>query len=505
VLLGVLAAVTVLAATATRLGAPYPVVVVLGGLAIAVVPGAPVPRVEPDLVLLAFLPPILYAASFSAPLDELRARVRPIGALAVGLVAVTVGVVAVVSHHVAGLPWEAAFVLGAVLGPTDPVAATAVIGRLGAPQRIGTVLEGESLVNDATGITAYTLALGASFSVVGVLETFGLSVAVGVAIGLAVAWVIGHVRVRIQEVEIQLALSVLTPFAAYLPAEQLGVSGVLGAVAAGLYSGRRSLRALEPATRLQLLAFWRLLVFVLNAVLFLLLGAQLPYVLEGLGGGIPVELVGQGALVALAVVAARFAWVWSVPAVLRLLRRDEAAHAWGPHQQRLVIAWSGMRGAVSLALALAVPEDGAGGKQAELLVLAFTAIVLTLVVPGLTLGPLLRRLGLEQTEEQRRQATEVRAHITNFALQHLDEMAEQDHASEAAIRRLRETYEARLEQLNASLDDEEDEQLADDNELRRDVVTAQREEIRRLAAERAYPSAVLIEVREQLDLRDSAL
>ena len=243
VLVFLLVAVAVLAGVGLRFDVPYPIVLVLGGLVLGLVPGLPVPELDPDLVFFAFLPPLLYAAAFRASAYELRANVVPISVLAIGLVLVTVVAVAAVAHWSAGLPWVAAFILGAVLGPTDPVSATAIMRRVGAPPQIETVLEGEALVNDGTGLTAYKIAIGAvgatTLSASGVVSDFVLTAAGGVAIGLVVGWVFAHLRIAGREPSIDVVLSVLTPFAAYVPAEKAGVSGVLAVVTAGVYVGTR--------------------------------------------------------------------------------------------------------------------------------------------------------------------------------------------------------------------------------------------------------------------------
>src|SRR3954452_9805286 len=283
-----------------RLAIPYPVTLVLGGLVIGLVPGLPSPKLDPDLVFFVFLPPLLYSAGVSASAYELRANARPILWLATGLVIVTIAAVAAVAHAVMGIPWAAAFVLGAVLGPTDPVSANAVLNRLGVSGRMPTILEGESLVNDGTGLTAYKVALaavGASASAPGIGVQFVAAAAGGIAVGLAAGWLFSRLRSAVTDPSLDVTLSVLTPFVAYIPAERIGASGVLATVTAGVFTGVRSLDVLEPGTRLRTLAFWQSTTFLLDGLLFLLIGVQVPSILDRIEGADALTLTGQALLI----------------------------------------------------------------------------------------------------------------------------------------------------------------------------------------------------------------
>src|SRR3954468_21348467 len=334
-----LLAVAVLAGLGLRSGVPYPVALVLGGLVIGLVPGLPSPELDPDVVFFVFLPPLLYAAAIAVSAHELRANWAPITLLAVGLVIVTICAVAAVANAVLGIPWAAAFVLGAVLGPTDPVSASAVLDRLGVKGRSKTILEGESLVNDGTGLTAYKLAIaavgGSAGSAPGIGAKFVAVSVGGIAIGLAAGWVFAHLRRIVTDPSLDVTLSVITPFVAYVPAEEVGVSGVLATVAAGLYVGTRSLDIIEPGTRLRTLAFWESAAFLLDGLLFLLIGVQVPTILERIKGADVTTLAGYALLVFGVVMAVRFLWMLIVPSVLPSNTS---------RQERLVIAWSGIRG-----------------------------------------------------------------------------------------------------------------------------------------------------------------
>jgi Na+/H+ antiporter len=338
VILGLLLAVAVLATLASRLGVPYPILLVLGGLVLGFVPGLPQVELEPDLVFLIFLPPLLYVSSLFTSWRDFRANLRPISLLAVGLVIFTTCIVSVVAHAtVEGLTWAAAFTLGAIVSPTDAIAATAVAQRLGVPRRIVIVLEGESLVNDATGIVAYRIAAAAVTAGVFSIWEAGLNFVVGsiggVMIGLAVGWAVLWMRRRVsQNPSVQNTISLLTPFLAYLPAEELHIniatgleirfSGVLAVVAAGLYLGRRTPNVITSGTRLQGYAVWELVTFLLNGLIFILIGLQLQNIAEGLSGYSTAELALYAGLISLTVVLVRILWVFPATYLPRnLIRR----------------------------------------------------------------------------------------------------------------------------------------------------------------------------------------
>ena len=429
-----LLASTVLAGIARAINVHYAIVLVLGGLVVGLVSGTSAPRVDPDVVLFVFLPPLVYAASFGSSTQDLRAHAQAIGLLAVGLVLVTMGAVAVVAHAVAHIGWGPALVLGAILGPTDPIAATSVLRRLGAPDRISTILEGEALVNDGTGLTVYKLAVAAVVSGhfspgLGIVKFIGVS-AGGVAIGLAAGWLSVEVRKRIDEPQMEISISLLTAYLAYLPADRVGASGVLAALAAGLYTGGRAGLMLSPTSRLRTLGFWEALTFLLESVLFLLIGLQLPHVTQGLSVGTPLL---YAAAVAATLVAVRMAWMFSVPQLVRV-----AVPRWGETEpgvaERTVLGWSGMRGGVSLAAALAVPltaEGHAFPDRAVVIFIAYITIAATLVIPGLTLSPLIRRLGLGEEEAVAREEARARVQLAHAALRRIEELAASEQLPEA--------------------------------------------------------------------------
>ena len=359
IIVALLLASAVLAGLARLIRVHYAIVLVLGGLVLGFIPGVKPPSIQPNVIFFVFLPPLIYAAAFRSSTRDLRANAAPIARLSIGLVLVTMGAVAAVAHLVAGIGWGPSIVLGAVLGPTDPVAATSLLRRVGAPDRISTILEGESLINDGTGLTVYKLAVAAvasgTYSVGSSLS--GLLVALaGVLIGLVAGVVSVEIRRRVDEAPIEVSISLLTAYLAYIPAERLGSSGILAAVAAGLYTGRRSAAILSAPSRLQMLGFWEVMTFLLESVLFLLIGLQLQRIIQGIHGGVGVPLLAAAAVLA-TVSAARIGWMFVTPLILRVFRVRVRGPAARPGSRRqaesrraelLVLGWSGMRGAVSL-------------------------------------------------------------------------------------------------------------------------------------------------------------
>ncbi len=366
-LIFLLGAAAVLAQLARSLNVPYPIFLVLGGLAIGFVPGLPEVEIPPEVIFLIFLPPLLNSAAFSSSPLDLRAHLRPIVLLAVGLVLATTCAVAVVAHAVIGLPWAAAFVLGAILAPTDPVAAEAIFSRLGVPGRVGTVVGGESLVNDGTALVAFRVAVGAVGGTFVFWEA-GLSFLLvgggGLLVGLIIARIVLPLLARLREPPIFITFSLLIPYVVYILAEEmLHVSGILAVVSYGLYQGWKSPRLFPDAsTRIQALSFWSVLVFLLMALLFVLVGQQLPSIVGNIEEYSIPEVLIYAALVYGVVLGVRLAWFFTTPYLHpvfdRLLRNRYLRSPW---QERLVMSWSGMRGGVSLAAALAVPLTIEGG------------------------------------------------------------------------------------------------------------------------------------------------
>jgi monovalent cation/hydrogen antiporter len=499
---------------------PYPIVLVLGGLALGAIPGIPDIELDPDLVLVIFLPPLLYSAAFFSDLQALRANARGITLAATGLVLATMVAVAVIAHELIGLPWAVSFALGAIVSPTDPIAATAIMRRVGAPRRIVNLVEGESLVNDASALVAYNVAVGAAVGVGVSLGEAGLeflgAAAGGFAIGIAVGFVIAAIRRRIDDPPTEITISLLTGYAAFLAAEEIGASGVLAAVTAGLYMGWRAPQLITPETRLQAYAFWEVLVFLINATLFILIGLQLPVIVDGLGSFPAGEVAGYSAAVFAAVIGARFLWLFTMPYVVRAIdrRQSQRARRLGA-RERIVIAWSGMRGAVSLAAALALPlttDAGAALPGRDLILfITFVVILVTVVGQGLTLPGLIQRLEVRD-EDGAEESEEIRARLaaSKAALKRLAELEEEDWIREDTMERVRGLYRYRKRRFairGGFLEDEdgiEDRSLAYQR-LMHMIYDAQREALVGLRNQGEISSEVMRRVERELDLEESRL
>jgi Na+/H+ antiporter len=518
-LAGLLAAAAALLAGAQFLRIPYPILLVLGGLGLGFVPGMPRIELAPDLVLVAILPPLLYGSAFFTSLRELRANIRPIGFLAIGLVLTTMLAVAAVAHAVIpDLGWPGAFVLGAIVSPTDPTAAAAIAERFGLPRRLIAVIEGESLVNDGTALVAYRFAVAAvvtgSFSLAEASGRFVANVIGGIAIGLAVGFIIRMVRRRLDNPPVEITVSILSGYFAYLPAQAAGVSGVLAAVTVGIYMGWFTPELTTPQTRLQGQALWEVLFLVLNALLFALIGLQLPGIIDALSGRSAETLIGYSALVVGAVILARFAWIFPIAYLPRLLSRHvrerDPVPSW---RAKTVLAWSGMRGAVSLAAALALPfttDAGTPFGDRELIVfLTFAVILGTLVLQGLTLPALIRVLGLEDDGLADKEEAKARILAAEAAIARLEELVDEDWVREDTAERLRGLYNFRRERFRSRFDAESDGAAEDRSvnyqRLRRELLEAERRAVVDLRRSGRIDDEVMRRVVRDLDLEDVRL
>lgn len=517
-ILAILVAAAALLAAAPTLHVPYPILLVLGGLALAFVPGLPELELNPELVLVGILPPLLYAAAFFTSLREFASNTRPIGLLAVGLVLVTTVSVAALAHEIVGIGWAPAFVLGAVVSPTDPTAATAIARRLGVPRRLVVVIEGESLVNDGTALVVYRYAVVAvvagTFSFPHAAASFVGSVVGGIAVGLAVGWVIRQVRRRLDNPPAEITIALLSGYFAYLPAEALGVSAVLAAVTTGLYVGWHTPELTNSTVRLQGDAVWQILVFLLNALLFILLGLQLRSILDGVSAYSTGRLVWYGAAVSAAVILTRFAWVFPATYVPRLLfPRIRARDPYPPWQIPAVLAWAGMRGSVSLAAALALPLaiDGGGAfpDRALIIFLTFCVILATLVAQGLTLPLVIRLLGLEDDGIDDRLEAKARIKAANAALVRLDELVADGGVRDDTAERVRGSYGFRIDRFRSRFDDGDDGKIEERSQsyqrLRRELLEAERQALVELRRRGTINDDVMNRVQRDLDLEAERL
>src|SRR3954471_19597825 len=496
---------------------PYPIVLVLGGALLAFVPGAPHVHLNPDLVLVAVLPPLLYGGAFFTSLRELRANVKAIATLAVGLVLVTMVAVAVVAHAVVGLGWAESFVLGAIVAPTDPTASSAIAERLGLPTRLVALIEGESLVNDGTALVAYRFAVAAvvtgTFALFDASWHFVVNVAGGIAVGLVVGYLIRQLRRRLDGPPVEIAIAVLRGYLGYLPARAVGVSGLLAAVTVGSYMAFPTPELTPVQTRLQGQAVWEIVFLLLNGLLFALVGLQLPTILDAISGRSTIELIGYAAIVSAVVVGARIAWLLATYVLSRLnwrMRMDDPAPSW---QAKAVIAWSGMRGAVSLAAALALPLTTDAGKgfpdRSLIIFLTFGVIFATLVGQGLTLGPLIRVLDLDDGGIGEHEEAEARIRAAEAALERLEELAAEDWVRDDTAKRMRGLYGFRQERFRSRHDPDADgvaeERSQNYQRLRRELLDAERLAVTELRREGRIGDDVMRRVVRDLDLEDARL
>ncbi|HWC61603.1 MAG TPA: Na+/H+ antiporter [Verrucomicrobiae bacterium] len=520
IFVGMLLAVSALAWLARRLHIAYPILFVIGGLLLALIPGVPRVTLNPELVFLFFLPPLLFPAALFTSWRDFRENLRPISLLAVGLVLITTIAIAFLAHYFMNLPLAAGFVLGAIVSPPDAIAATAIAERLRVPRRIVTVLEGESLVNDATALVAYRFAIAAvvtgSFS----LSHAGLKFLIvcfgGIALGLAVGWLAAWFHRRVQDAPIEITVSLLTPFAAYLPAERLGLSGVLAVVTAGLYLGWLLPEITDFQTRLDARPVWDTVEFILNGLVFILIGLQLPAVVLAAASDhlLKSQLIVYALIISLAVIVVRVAWVFPATYLPRFFsKRLRARDPYPSWKHVTIVAWTGMRGVVSLAAALALPLRRADGSPFPgrdlILFLSFVIILATLVVQGLSLPPLIRWLGVEDDDSLEQEEREARLAANKAALARLHEVAEKDPAKADALKRLRIEYEDRIRQLEVTEGNRSNRHLrlfsAEYERLSREGLKQERATILQLRNKDVINDEVLRRIQQDIDLAEARL
>ena len=515
-LLGLVLALLVLAgvALAARTTVPAPVILVAVGLAASFLPGAPETRLPPQLIFLVFLPPLVFRASFLTSPRQLRENATALALLSVGLVAATAfGIAAVVSALIPGVTFAEGLVLGAVVAPTDPVAASSVFARLGAPQRLVDLVEGESLINDATALVLYAIAVDAVVSGPpspgSAVMTLLLSVGGGIGVGLAIGALVAFARRFVSDVGLQLLLSLITPFAAYIPAERIGGSGVLAVVTAGILLGSTRQGVFSPSARLQSGAFWSLLDLLLNAVLFVLLGLEIRQVIANAPNVGAAALAGYAALVVATVVVIRMVWQLVIPPLayrVRVALGRDASPSSLP--TRILLGWTGMRGAISLAAALALPLR-AGARpfpDRSLLVFLTAAVVLvTLVVQGTSLPALLRRPFFDEQDDAEEEEIATRLALAEVALAHLDELEEQGGVPPGASGPVRELWQQVRQRILAEGDEAAAAPAVNLTELRLDIARVQGAELERRERAGHVRSDLARELRHELDLQEVRL
>ncbi|MEV5757363.1 Na+/H+ antiporter [Streptomyces tendae] len=508
------------AAAGRRVPVPVPLLLVAAGLAVSYVPGVPDYTLDPHIVLPLLLPPLLYTAATDSSYLDLRAQARPVALLSVGYVLFATFVVGCAAYLIVpGLPLTAALVLGAVVAPPDAVAATAVARRVGLPSRITTILQGESLVNDATAITAFKVALAAAVGEgatwAGGIGEFLIAAVGGVGVGLVLMVPLHWLRTHLTEALLQNSLSLLIPFVAYAVAEQVHASGVLAVVVVALYLGHRAWEV-DFATRLQEEAVWKMVAFVLESAVFALIGLQLPVVLKGLGEYEGIDAAWYALAVFLVVAVARFVWVYPATFLPRLSARVRAREGDLSWKGPFVIGWAGMRGVVSLAIAFSIPLTVHGGEPFPernlILFLTFTTVIGTLVVQGVSLPPLIRLLKFPTRDVQAETLAEAnaQAQASRVAELRLDELlADERNALPApladrlrmVLERRRNAVWERLGQVNSVTGETVDDTY---RRLSREMISAEREVFVRLRDGRYIDDEMLRTLLRRLDLEEAA-
>lgn len=522
IVIALVAVAVVLVRLADLVAIPYPIVLVVAGVLIGLIPGAPGAELPPEVIFLVFLPPLLFSAGQSTSPAELREETGALGGLVIGLSIVTmVAVAAVAEAMIPWMNWTEALLLGAIVAPTDPVAAIATFTRVGVPQRVARLVEGESMVNDATALVLYrvfTIAVvSGSLTIHLAIRELIVAVIGGVAIGLAIGWLAVRLQRRLADPALSILLSVAVAYGAYLTADHIGASGVLSAVTAGLFVGTASRIGTDAETRLNGIAFWGTFVLALNVLLFILLGLKLPSIIESVEKVMTVrQMVGYGVIVSFVVIAVRLAWQFGPVTIGRYFSpalRFDTGDGW---KERLVVGWAGMRGGVSLAAALSLPlvlDSGAPFEGREVLIfLTVAVIVATLILQGLTLPLLIRRIGLDPDGgEWSPNEAKSRVAVSEVALRRLDQLErDRPEIPEKMIDRYRKFYDVRRDRWKMALDREthpgnDDRNLIYLPEIRRELITAERQELIRQRRAGEIDLQLFQEIQRELDLDETRL
>lgn len=513
-----LAVVTALAQVTDRIRVPYVVMLVLAGIMIGLIPGLPAVTLNPEIVFLVFLPPVLYAAAWSTSWPDFKQSIRPISLLAVGCVLFTTILVACAAHYlIPNFGWPEAFVLGAIISPPDAVAATAATKGLKLPKRIITVLEGESLVNDATGLIAYRYAIAATasgsfiFWLAGInfFYVAGLGIGLGLAIGYLFFWI--H-KITPNNATTDTTFTLLTPYAAYLVAEEFQASGVLAVVTAGLFLSPRSSEIFSNRTRIQAIAVWDTMIFILNGIIFILIGLQLPMILKNIQNHSSIwTLLFYGFLISAVTIAARIIWVF--PGAFLPLWLNKKIRESEPETNArgvTIIAWAGMRGIVSLAAALALPimvSDKEAFPNRDLIIfLTFCVIFVTLVLQGMTLRKLIQWLGVKVGDEQAREEDGTRYLIASSVIEYIEENYSLG-LSELVLNQIKTKYEIRIQRMRKDLTEHRmtQEEIDEFQRIQKALLTREREFILSMRKEGKASDGVVRKLEYELDLEEARL
>ncbi|MEQ8302739.1 MAG: Na+/H+ antiporter [Cyclobacteriaceae bacterium] len=515
-LLLLLAVVTALAQVTDRIKIPYPVMLVIAGIGIGLIPGLPIISLDSEVVFLLFLPPVLYAAAWNTSLVDFRDSARPISLLAFGCVLFTTTIVACVAHYfIPGFGWAESFVLGAIISPPDAVAATAATKGLKLPKRIITILEGESLVNDATGLIAYRYAITAVATGSFIFWLVAINFLYVAIVGILIGFVIGVIFRWIHKITPDNAITdttftLLAPFTAYLVAEEVHTSGVLSVVTCGLYLSYYSSEIFNHKTRLQASSVWEILIFLVNGIIFILIGLQLPLILENIGSHSIGEVVLYGAIISMATIVVRLIWIYPGAYLPRWLskgiRRNEARPSW---KGVTIVGWAGMRGVVSLAAALALPltigNDTPFPNRDLIIFLTFCVIFATLVLQGLTLPVLIKWFDIKGDDKQHLEDKEARLQIAGAVIEHIE--INYGLLSGEVLNQIKTKYEIRIHRMRKDATEQNlsDEEVKRFVQIQQELVDKEREEIRKLRKEGKISEEVLRKIEYELDLEESRL
>ncbi len=511
-----------LAALAEKIKISYPILLVIVGLGIGLVPGLPTIALNPEIVFFVFLPPLLYAAAWNTSWHDFKKAKRAISLLAIGLVLFTTSIVAVAAHYfIPGFTWPLAFLLGAIISPPDAVAATSVTKGLNVPKRVLTILEGESLVNDASGIIAFRYAVIAVTTGNFVFWEAGVNFIVVVVGGIAVGLVVGLLFFYLHKIctmtsTIDVILTLLTPFIAYIVAERIHTSGVLAVVVAGLFLSFRSSAILSHNTRINALAVWETLVFILNGIIFILIGLQLPSVMKGIGTQHSLlTLVGYGLMIGIIIMIIRLLWMYPgayLPRILsKKIRQMEPRPSW---KAVFIIGWTGMRGVVSLAAALALPvtmENGQPFPQRDMILfITFVVIMFTLLFQGLTLPYIVRKLNIPSSDQEEIEEQLARVKLASSVILHIEENFAIGVVHDDVLNQVKNKYELKINHLHRKVRTEDS--TKDTSELfhqlhgmQKELLKVERGAILEMHQQGSVSEEVLRRLEYELDLEESRL
>jgi CPA1 family monovalent cation:H+ antiporter len=510
-----LAIITALAEVADRVKVPYPVLLVLVGIGVSLVPSLPVITLEPDTIFLIFLPPVLYSAAWTTSWPDFKRSSRAISLLAIGCVLFTTTLIAVVAHYfIPGFGWPESFVLGAIISPPDAVAASAATKGLGIPRRVTTILEGESLVNDATGLIAYKYGIAAAASGTFIFWLAGINFFYVAIIGIVVGLVLGQLFKWIHMITPDnpvndTTLTFIAPYTAYLLAEQIHVSGVLSVVACGLFLSWNSSKIINHQSRLSAWSVWETVIFILNGLIFILIGLQLPVILNHIKDHSLLTLLFYGAIVSVATILLRLIWVYPGAYMPRWFSKRIRQREPKPDLRSVtIVAWSGMRGVVSLAAALALPltVNSQPFPHRDLIIfLTFSVIFATLVIQGISLPHLVRWLGIKPSDEEMREETEARMKIVSKVIEHIEENYSIG-LSDEVLNQIKTKYEIRVQRIKKENKGRiSDEQVSDFLRVQKEIIKVERSMLNELHREGKISEEALRKIQYELDLEETRL